>query len=310
MPSLRQLQYLVALNELGHFRLAAEKVGVSQPTLSGQFLALEQRLGVTLVERNRTPIVLTSAGRQILPLALRITQTMTEIAQVAKNHRQDMSDIVRLGLPPTVGPYLLPLLLPVLHQKYPKLRISVREDFSSALPDGLASGVHDLLITPLPVRGKDFTTRRLFREPLFLAVPLEHQFAKLKSINPDDLQGQSVLALEAGHALHEQVHSLCQEFGANILFEYEGTSLNTLLQMVGMGLGVTFLPGLFVRKGIPAEFGVKILTLNRRQVSRVIGLVWRTSSTQEKTFERIAAHIYGVVGQDLPDFPLLDQTHP
>ena len=308
MPSLRQMQYLVALNELGHFRLAAEKVGVSQPTLSGQFLALEQRLGVTLVERNRTPIVLTSAGRQILPLALRITETMNEIANVAKNHREDMSGAVRLGLPATIGPYLLPLLLPVLHQKYPQLRISVREDFPAALPDGLAAGTHDLLITPLPVRGKDFVTKQVFREPLYLAVPLEHEFANLQSINPDDLQGQSVLALETGYSLQEQVHGLCQEFGANILFEYEGTSLNTLLQMVGMGLGITFLPGLFVKKAIPIEFGVKILKINGRQINRTIGLVWRNSSAQDQTFQRIASHLHEVIGQAFQDFPLLDQN--
>ena len=307
MPSLRQMQYLVALNELGHFRLAAEKVGVSQPTLSGQFLALEQRLGVTLVERNRTPVVLTSAGRQILPLALRITETMNEIAHIAKNHREDMSGAIRLGLPATIGPYLLPLLLPVLHKKYPRLRISVREDFPVALPNALASGIHDLLIMPLPVRGKDFTTRQVFREPLYLAVPLEHEFANLESIDPDRLHGQSVLALESGYSLHEQVHGLCQEFGANILFEYEGTSLNTLLQMVGMGLGITFLPGLFVRKAIPAEFGVKILTLNGRQINRTIGLVWRNSSAQEQTFQRIASHLHEIIGQAFQDFPLLDQ---
>ena len=306
MPSLRQLQYFVALSETGHFRLAAEKAGVSQPTLSAQLLALERHLGVQLVERNRTPVILTSAGERILPIARRVAAAVYEIHGCAQDHRQDMSGVVRLGLPATIGPYLLPALLPVLHKKYPLLRLHVRENLPEVLPQALASGVHDLLIIPLPVRGEDFTTAQIFREPLFLAVAADHAFAAKDAITPSELVGQSVLALETGHALRQQVHGICQEYGANILYDYEGTSLNTLLQMVAMGLGITFLPGLFVKKEILAESGVKILKLSGKPIQRTIGLVWRNSSSSADTFDRIAIHLREAVRENFPDFMLLD----
>jgi LysR family transcriptional regulator, hydrogen peroxide-inducible genes activator len=306
MPSLRQLQYFVALSETGHFRLAAEKTGVSQPTLSAQLLALERRLGVQLVERNRSPVILTSAGERILPIARRVALAVLEINSCAQDHLQDMSGVVRLGLPATIGPYLLPALLPVLHRKYPLLRLHVRENLPEALPHALASGMHDLLIIPLPVRGEDFTTARIFREPLFLAVAADHALAARDAIAPTDLAGQSVLALEKGHALREQVHGICQEYGANILYDYEGTSLNTLLQMVSMGLGITFLPGLFVKKELPAESGVKILKLSGKPIQRTIGLAWRNSAPNEDTYHRIAMHLRDAVRMNFPDFMVLD----
>jgi LysR family transcriptional regulator, hydrogen peroxide-inducible genes activator len=306
MPSLRQLQYFVALSETGHFRLAAEKTGVSQPTLSAQLLALERRLGVQLVERNRSPVILTSAGERILPIARRVALAVLEINSCAQDHLQDMSGVVRLGLPATIGPYLLPTLLPVLHRKYPLLRLHVRENLPEALPHALASGMHDLLIIPLPVRGEDFTTARIFREPLFLAVAADHALAARGAIAPTDLAGLSVLALEKGHALREQVHGICQEYGANILYDYEGTSLNTLLQMVSMGLGITFLPGLFVKKELPAESGVKILKLSGKPIQRTIGLAWRNSAPNEDTYHRIAMHLRDAVRMNFPDFMVLD----
>ena len=306
MPSLRQLQYFVALSETGHFRLAAEKTGVSQPTLSAQLLALERRLGVQLVERNRSPVILTSAGGRILPIARRVALAVLEINSCAQDHLQDMSGVVRLGLPATIGPYLLPALLPVLHRKYPLLRLHVRENLPEALPHALANGVHDLLVIPLPVRGEDFTTTRIFREPLFLAVAADHALAARDAIAPTDLAGQSVLALEKGHALREQVHGICQEYGANMLYDYEGTSLNTLLQMVSMGLGFTFLPGLFVKKEVLAESGVKILKLSGKPIQRTIGLAWRNSAPNEDTYHRIAMHLRDAVRMNFPDFMVLD----
>ena len=186
------------------------------------------------------------------------------------------------------------------------LRLHVRENLPEALPHALANGVHDLLVIPLPVRGEDFTTTRIFREPLFLAVAADHALAARDAIAPTDLAGQSVLALEKGHALREQVHGICQEYGANILYDYEGTSLNTLLQMVSMGLGITFLPGLFVKKEVPAESGVKILKLSGKPIQRTIGLAWRNSAPNEDTYHRIAMHLRDAVRMNFPDFMVLD----
>ncbi len=306
MPSLRQLQYLVALSQTGHFRLAAEKVGVSQPTLSAQLSSLERRFGVQLVERNRTPVILTAAGERILALAKRVVTTVQEMHDTAQSHRQGMSGVVRLGLPASIGPYLLPAILPKLHASYPQLRLHVRENFPDALPDALAAGTHDLLILPLPVRGGDFVCRHLFREPLFLAVSTDHSLAAQDAIDPKNLEGQSVLALEKGHSLREQVQSICQDCGAHTLHDYEGTSLSTLHQMVAMGLGIAFLPGLYVRGAAGSQFGIKLLTLNSKPLHRTIGLVWRSSSQDAQTYNRIAEHICEAVKQHFPEFITLD----
>lgn len=306
MPSLRQLQYLVALSQTGHFRLAAEKAGVSQPTLSVQLSSLERRLGVQLVERNRAPVILTAAGERILALAKRVVTAVQEIHDAAQSHRQEMSGVVRLGLPASIGPYLLPAILPELHASYPQLRLYVREDYPDALPDALAAGRHDLLILPLPVRGDDFVSLQVFREPLYLAVPTDCNLAARDVIDPSELEGQSVLALEKGHALHEQVRSICHEWGAQMLHDYEGTSLSTLHQMVAMGLGITFLPGLYARSAAGPQSGIKLLTFKTKPLHRTIGLVWRKSSPHAETHRRIASHLRDAVRRNFPDFMLLD----
>ncbi len=306
MPSLRQLQYLVALGQTGHFRLAAEKVGVSQPTLSAQLLSLERRLGVQLVERGRAPVILTSAGQQILALAEQVAMTVQEIDDAAQSHRLEMSGVVRLGLPASIGPYLLPAILPRLHASYPELRLHVRENIPHALPDALAAGRHDLLIVPLPVRGDDFVSLRVFREPLYLAVPADNKLAERDVIELPELAGQPVLTLEKGHALHEQVRSICEECGARMLHDYEGTSLSTLHQMVAMGLGFTFLPSLYARSAVGPQSGIKLLTFRTKPLHRTVGLVWRKSSPHTQTHHLIARSLRDAVRQDFPDLMLLD----
>jgi LysR family transcriptional regulator, hydrogen peroxide-inducible genes activator len=304
MPSLRQLQYFVALSEAGHFRIAAEKVGVSQPTLSAQLLALERRLGVPLVERNRAPVILTAAGARILPLAKRAVAIVQEIHDMAQSHRKGMVGVLRLGLPASIGPYLLPKLLPALHASHPELRLFVREDYPLALPDALAAGRHDLLVAPLPVKGSEMACLRLFREPLFLAVPSDHELAACIDADPGRLRDQPILTLEKGHALHEQVQLICQDCGARVLHDYEGTSLSTLHHMVAMGVGLTFLPGLYAQSAMDAHSGVKLLTLKSKPLYRTIGLVWRASSQEAGTYKQIGQHIRESVRRHFPDFQI------
>lgn len=306
MPSLRQLQYFVALSETGHYRLAAEKVGVSQPTLSAQLLALERRLGVQLAERNRAPVIMTSAGEQVLAAAKRIMVAVQEINDIAQIHRQGMRGVVRLGLPTSISPQLLPAFIPALHADYPELRFHIRENFPNLLPDALTQGKHDLLILPLPLRGEDFETLRVFREPLYLAVPTDHRLAAQDAIDPKELGGESVLALERGHALHEQVQLICDEFGARVLHDFEGTSLNTLHQMAATGLGLTFLPGLYARSLARPDTSIKLLTLKGKPLYRTVGLAWRSSSPHVEDFRRIASYLRDAVKRNYPDFLLYD----
>jgi LysR family transcriptional regulator, hydrogen peroxide-inducible genes activator len=306
MPSLRQLQYLVALSETGHYRLAAEKVHVSQPTLSAQLMALERRLGVQLAERNRSPVILTGAGVEILRVAKHIVAGVKEIHDISKVHCEGLSGVLRLGLPTSISGYLLPTFLPKLHHDFPKLRFHIREDFPALLPDALAEGRFDFLIVPLPVRRADFATQRVFREPLYLAVPSGHRLAEQKTVNPEELRGEPILALEKGHALHEQVQQICEDVEAHILTDYEGTSLNTLHQMAATGLGLTFLPGLYARSLGSGDPGIALLTLKNKPLYRSIGLVWRESSPHAKDFNRIAHYLRAAIKETYADFMVYD----
>ncbi len=305
MPSLRQLEYLVAISDARNFRRAAERVGASQPTLSAQLKTLEQRLGAPLIERDRHSVITTPVGDQVVALARRVLQDVQEIRDVAGRHGQDFSGTIRLGLPPTIGPYLLPKIVPDLHKAYPDLKLYVREDKPQSLPDGLMEGRYDVLVTPLPVRDLNVETLPLFREPLFVAMASDHELAKNRTVARADLKDQAVLALESGHQLHEQVEAVCEEFGATLLFDYEGTSLDTLREMVGMGMGLSFLPGLYVRSSLGQDPSIKVSELKDRSLFRTIGLVWRKTSFRAQEFETLAEHLKRSVRRDFSGFMLL-----
>ena len=305
MPSLRQLEYLVALSETRHFRKAAEKTGVSQPTLSAQISTLEQRLGVPLVERGRNATLLTDAGRRIEQIARQMLRQAQEIRDIATISQGRMGGTVRLGLPPTIGPYLLPRLLPGLHAEHPSFKMHVRENIPDALVPALVDGSHDVILAPLPLRGHEIDTRPLFREPLFVVVAEDHPLAERQVLDRNDLQGQDVLALESGHQLHEQVEQLCAEFGARLRFDFEGTSLDTLRQMVALGMGISFLPGLYVQTVLTSASGVVARPLSGRGLFRTIGMAWRRTSPRITDFGMLGDLVQATVARDFPGFPRL-----
>jgi LysR family hydrogen peroxide-inducible transcriptional activator len=248
--------------------------------------------------------VLTPAGRAVLPLAREIMATMVKVHEVARRHRDGGCGLLRLGVLSSIGPYLLPPLLPGLHQKYPALRLHIREDAPSKLPEGLADGTYDLLVAPLPVRGSEAECVALFRDPLSLAVPADHPLAEHSQFEECQLRGLPVLALEPGHALNEQVDAVCRESGANILHDFEATSLATLHQMVATGLGVTFLPALYAAHGRAPE-GIALLSLKGRKLQRTVGLAWRQGSPLADTCRAIAEHIRSGVRERLPALSLV-----
>ncbi len=305
MPSLRQLEYLLAIAAERHFRRAAERAGVSQPTLSAQLSALEERLGVQLVERSRSGVMLTPAGEGIETIARRVLRDVQEIKDVAAGQKGELSGVVRLGLPPTIGPYLLPRLLPKLHKAYPQLKLYVREEVPQSLPSTLQDGGHDVVIMPVPVRSGDLVSTALFREPLYLAVPADHPLAAREEVERNDLRGQSILTLETGHQLREQVEAICDEFGADLLVDFEGTSLDTLRQMVGMGMGLSFLPGLYVHTSLDKDSSVRALQLRGRSLYRTIGIAWRKTSARSTEFEKLARHVQDGMKRSFPGFSLL-----
>lgn len=289
MPNLRQLEYLVAIADTRHFRRAAERVHTTQPTLSEQLKALEQRLGTQLVERNRSRVVLTPIGTQIVHVARRMLSDANEIRSLAASGGRELAGVLRIGLPPTIGPYLLPRVIPDLHARYPDLKLYVREELPSQLPRSLDEGTHDLIVTPLPVKGADLVSVTLYREALHLLVGTDHPLAAKVRVRKRDLEGQDVLTLGPGHQLHDVVQTLCSELGANLRFDYEGTSLDMLREMVATGLGITFVPGLYVQAMLTRDPSVKCLELEGRSVYRTIGMVWRASSARGATYQRLAA---------------------
>ncbi len=303
MPSIRQIEYLVALAETKHFRRAAEQCGVSQPTLSAQLKTLESRLGAQLVERGRSGVIFTPLGEQILETGRRILLDVQEIREMALSYGKGLGGTIRLGLPPTIGPYLLPKMLPRLHSDYPELKLFVREEVPQTLPRSLQSGRFDILITPLPVRGEDIDSMPLFREPLFIAMASDHPLADKPVIERADLRGQSILTLETGHQLHEQVESICEDIGARLRLDFEGTSLDTLRQMVGMGGGLSFLPGLFVRSVLDQDTTVTAREIKGRPISRTIGIAWRKSSSLTAQYETLADYVRETIKREHPDFP-------
>ncbi len=288
MPNLRQLEYLVAVAETLNFRRAAERCGTTQPTLSEQLKALEIRLGVTLIERTRARVVPTPLGAQIVEIARRMLADSKEIEALAASGGSELTGVLRLGLPPTIGPYLLPAVIPDLQKRFPALKLYVREELPSELPASLAEGRHDLVLTLLPVKGNQFVAQQLFREPLHLAVASDHPLAEREAVARTDLAGQDILTLGKGHQLHDAVNAFCEGLEARLRLDYEGTSLDTLREMVAMGLGVTFLPELYVHAVIGRDASLRIVPLTDRSLYRTVGIVWRQSSPRQDRYRELA----------------------
>lgn len=299
MPSLRQLEYLVALADTRHFRRAAERTNTTQPTLSEQIKALEDRLGVQLVERSRSGALMTPIGSQVAQIARRMLKDSNEIRSIAISGDATLRGVLKVGMPSTIGPYLLPAVVPTLHKLYPDLKLYVREELPETLPRSLEDGAYELIITPLPLRGDDLVTHELFREPLFLTVAADHPLARKSVVERKDLNGQEILTLGPGHQLHDVVHALCVEFGARLRLDYEGTSLDMVREMVLTGLGITFMPGLYVRRELLQDPDLKVMQIHGRSIYRVIGLAWRKSSARGASFEAIAGHFRDIARMEL-----------
>lgn len=303
-PSLRQLDYLVALADTGNFRRAAERTNTTQPTLSEQIKALEERLDVQLVERTRTGALLTPIGQHVVTIARRMLNDANEIRSVIGGD-QGLKGVLKVGVPSTIGPYLLPTVVPKLHKVYPDLKLYVREELPETLPRSLETGQYDCIITLMPLREADLTAVDLFREPLFLTIASDHALAAKSAVERADLKGQEVLTLGPGHQLHDAVQALCEEFGARIRLDYEGTSLDMVREMVITGLGITFMPGLYVRRELRQDTSLKLMHIQGRSIYRTVGMAWRKTSTRSGRFEAIADLIRDAVKTEMPDLNAL-----
>jgi LysR family hydrogen peroxide-inducible transcriptional activator len=285
--NLRDLRYFVALADTGHFGKAADRCFVSQPTLSAQIKKLENYLGVQLIERQPRRIALTDTGAKILPLARRMLEESEEIIALARNEHDPLSGKLKVALIPTIGPYLLPLVMRKLRRQLPRLKLMLYEYQTQPLLDRLRSGEIDLGILALPGPLDGLEARELYEEPFTVAVPNSSELAKKTTLKVDDLSGETVLLLEDGHCLRDQALDVCSRVEAKESEDYRATSLETLRQMVAAGLGITLLPELATRGPFGSGQGLTVKHFARPVPSRTVGAVWRKSSARAQAFNAI-----------------------
>lgn len=294
--NLRDLQYLVALAETGHFGEAAVRCHVSQPTLSAQIKKLEEYLGVALFERQPRKVTLTEAGRRIVERARRITQEAEDIRELARASRDPLTGKLRVGLIPTIAPYLLPRVAARLSKKLPDLQLMLYEHQTGPLLEKLRAGEIDLAILALPADTEGLETRSLFAESFVLAVPRKHPLAARKRVKPADLAGETLLLLEEGHCLRDQALDVCGMVPVAEEQDFRATSLETLRQMVAAGLGVTLLPRLAAEGPIAGVRGLEYRPFAPPSPSRMVGAAWRRSSTRESAIEAVCEVLSSATG--------------
>jgi LysR family hydrogen peroxide-inducible transcriptional activator len=297
--NLRDLEYLIALDELRHFRKAAEKCYVSQPTLSGQLKKLEQELGVQLVERTRHKVFLTPVGVEVVKKARQIMQDVEYIQELAQLAGDPLRGPLRIGLIPTLGPYLLPLIIPAIRQGLPGLELYLHEIQTGTLMEKLASGELDVGLLALPIEAEHMHSSVLFEEHFWLAVPEAHKLASQTQIQLQQLSQESILLLDDGHCLRDQALDVCTMAGAREKANFRGTSLETLKHMVSSGNGVTLIPRLAILKTEPDHAQVRYLPFEKPAPSRQIGLIYRKSSPRKNCFESLGQIIQNAVKERL-----------
>ncbi|MGJ8602614.1 MAG: hydrogen peroxide-inducible genes activator [Marivita sp.] len=305
MPSLQQLRYLVAVADQLHFRRAAEVCNVTQPTLSAQIKDLEVRLGTTLVERSRSKVMMTPTGKEIAERGRRILREVSEIHTIAKSRQSVLNSVIRIGVVQTVGSYFLPLVIPDLHTQYPKLGLYIREGLPDLLLRSLEDGALDLLFFPLPVNRAELETLSLFREPIQVVLPVDHRLAAEPEIDPVMLRGETILSLEPGHRLHELVRTISDDYGVELSHDYEGTSLDTLRQMVATGMGLSLMPALYVKSEVAHQDLVVARPFRGTAPSRTIGMVWRKGTSREEDYRLLSTLVCRSLSDRAPEITVL-----
>ena len=277
--NLRDLKYLVALAEHKHFGRAAAACFVSQPTLSTQIKKLEEELGVPLVERAPRKVMLTPAGREAAMRARGIVAEVEQMKEAARRSRDPEAGTVRLGIFPTLGPYLLPHVVPAIRERFPQLELLLVEEKSDVLLAQLRNGQLDAALLALPINDEQLHVEFLFEEPFVLAAPEGHPLTARAHLTLADLGDQRLLLLQDGHCLRDQALDVCHMAGATEKSEFQATSLETLRQMVAANVGITLLPMLAVKPPVARSENIRLLGFDGADApSRRIAMVWRRSS--------------------------------
>lgn len=281
---LRDLEYLVAVDEERHFHKAAERCFVSQPTLSGQLKKLEDELGVMLVERTRRQVAMTDVGAAVAQQARIILAEVKAVKEIVQSFDDPMAGELHVGLIPTLAPYLLPRIMPGIRTQYPKLKLWLHEYQTSVLLEQLRRAELDLLILALPVDTDEFTEIHLFNEPFQLAVPKDEELAQQPMIALAELSKREMLLLEEGHCLRGQALDVCFMAGATENVGFHASSLETLRQMVAEGMGITLMPELAIPSRQSKTDTIRYLPFTDPRPSRQIGMLYRKGSYRKETF--------------------------
>lgn len=290
LPTTKQLRYFVALAQIGHFGKAADACFVSQPAFSVAIRELENTLNIQLVDRTNKNVTVTSLGREIAAQARLVLRDLEELVDIAQGNQLPLTGQLKLGVIPTIAPFLLPRLLPALRKSYPDLKLYLKEDLTDRVYASLMDGDLDLILIALPYELRNVTEMQLFRDHFYLA----HQ-AKSTLVDPthhqvSELPEDSILLLEDGHCMRDHALSACSIKNADKVSKITATSLLTLVQMVDADLGVTYLPEMAIGSSLLRNTRIKTTPLGAESY-RDIGLVWRKASTRSEEFEILGRFI-------------------
>lgn len=283
-PTLKQLKYLCAVAEHQHFGHAAKACHVSQSTLSAGVVELEETLGATLVERNHRNVLLTTLGIDVVARATDILVSVDELVSVCEAAGQPFHGKMRMGVIPTIAPFLLPGLLTRLREEYPDFMLYIREDLSENLVQALQAGELDVLLLALPFAADNVDVMPLFDDPFYLASRPDHPLAKRAHLKTRDLDGEDLLLLEDGHCLRDHALEACRLRETQISVPYQATSLSTIVQMVANGIGITLLPKMAIDTGITSGTDLVVRPFEQAEVQRSIGLMWRKKTPRQHEF--------------------------
>ena len=288
LPTLKQLQYLVALQDHGHFGRAADACFVTQSTLSAGLRELETLIGVTLVERTRRVVRFTPLGERIADKARRVLREADELGDMARAAGRPLSGEMRMSVIPTIAPFMLPRILPRLRHDYPDLKLFLREEPSAPACERLHNGRTDCVLLALPFACGEVTAEPLFDDRLFVAFPTDEDNAPPSAIPTAAIDENRLLLLEDGHCLKDHALAACNRPELRAEATMLGTSLHTIVQMVDNGLGMTMLPEMALRSGILDNTHITARPLDAENAMRKIALVWRRASPREKDFRLLA----------------------
>lgn len=309
LPTIKQLQYLVALRQHGHFGKAAEASFVTQSTLSAGLRELETLLGVTLVERTRRVVRFTPLGQKVADKAIRVLRECEELADIARAEGQPLHGELRMGVIPTIAPFLLPAMLPHLRDQWPSLKLYLREETSQAACDALQRGQLDCVLLAIPYGCGDVDKAMLFDDRLFVAFP-RGEAPEGATVDAAMIDENRLLLLEDGHCLKDHALSACNRPELRAEAAMMGTSLHTLVQMVDNGLGLTFVPAMAIDAGILEGTEVDARPLRSDNGFRRIALVWRRSSPREEEFQILAEALRQIATTVIPGLSASERTLP